>query len=205
MVKPSFDYERIYWKQNLVVAGVDEVGKGSFAGPVVAAAVVFPPNFQTPDMLLTKVNDSKLLSAKMREKLAEFLKTVCTFTISEVSVEAINTNGIGKATTRAILQAVGMLVKKPDHVLIDGYWKKNTSFQGQGIIKGDRKSLSIAAASILAKVYRDNLMQEADRKYLYYDFLTNKGYGTRKHCAALGRYGLSDWHRKSFNLTKYIK
>lgn len=203
--KPSFDFEKVYWEQNLTVAGIDEVGRGSFAGPVVAAAVIFPPFFKTTDKLLEKVNDSKLLSAKTREKLSEFLKTICEFSLSEVPVEVINAQGIGKATQNALCKAVENLQTNPDRVLVDGYWTQNAPFPGQGIIKGDRKSLSIAAASILAKVYRDSLMREADHKYIYYDFLTNKGYGTRKHCAALSKYGLSDWHRRSFNLTKYTK
>jgi ribonuclease HII len=203
MTYPTFNEEKYFWKQGLKhIAGVDEVGRGCFAGPVVTAAVILPPTFKS-----TKpVNDSKKLTPKIRTELAEVIKQqAISYAIAEVSVEIINQIGIGKATQVAFTQAVKQLSQAPDHILIDAFYiaalPKGTQ---KPIIRGDGISISIAAASIIAKVYRDELMEKLSKQYEHYDFATNKGYGTKKHRDAIGKYGLCDLHRKSFDLTKFI-
>lgn len=201
---PSFEIEKTYWEQGLTVAGLDEVGRGSFAGPVVASAVIFPSNFTSKNKLFSQINDSKLLSPAMRESLAKFIKTVSIFSISEVDVLEINRVGIGEATKKALFLAADKLSQKPGFLFIDGYSQKNFPLPHLGIVKGDRISTSIAAASIIAKVYRDNLMQKLHNDYKNYDFFTNKGYGTLKHRLMMKKYGLCPLHRTSFSLSKYV-
>lgn len=201
---PTFEHEDHLWKNGFqYIAGVDEVGRGAFAGPVVAAAVILPPSF--PQM--EEVNDSKLLSAKKRTELAAVIQThALAYSIAEISVEVINTIGIGKATQQAFLQAVTSLSTAPDHILIDAFYIDGIAKEQQTpIIHGDQISISIAAASIIAKAYRDNLMSTLDTKYRVYDFPKHKGYGTKAHRDAIKAYGLCDLHRMSFELSKYIK
>ncbi len=203
MTYPTFQEELILWNQGLkYVAGVDEVGRGCFAGPVVTAAVILPHDFNSS----IPVNDSKKLSPKIRKELAGVIKQqAISFAISEVSVEVINQVGIGKATQQAFVQAVNKLSKKPDHILIDAFFITDLPKHNQKpIIHGDCISISIAAASIIAKVYRDELMEILHNKYIQYDFATNKGYGTKKHREAIEKYGLCDLHRTSFNLEKFL-
>lgn len=199
---PTFDYEEKFWKEGLhYVAGVDEVGRGCFAGPVVAAAVILPSSFNAT----SEINDSKLLSAKKRETLAEIIKKhALAFSIAEISVPVINEIGVGKAAQQAFAEAVLGLKKAPQHILIDAF--HITAFDRAiqtPIIHGDRISISIAAASIIAKVYRDALMERLHKKYEVYDFFSNKGYGTKKHREAISKFGLCDLHRTSFNLSKF--
>lgn len=201
--KPTFEYETVHWKNGLqFVAGVDEVGRGCFAGPVVAAAVILPSNFTKTD----KINDSKKLSAKVRKELATVIKEhALSYAIAEVPVSVINEVGIGKAAQMAFSKAVADLEKAPEHILTDAFPIQSISLHIQTpIIRGDGISISIAAASIIAKVYRDELMESLDLQYEVYDFATNKGYGTKKHREAIGKYGLSDLHRTSFNLSKFV-
>ena len=203
MTYPTFDEEKYLWKNGFQhIAGVDEVGRGCFAGPVVTAAVILPQTFSS----LIPVNDSKKLTAKIRLELSKFIKQhAIAFAISEVSVSVINKIGIGKATQQSFRDAIKQLTKKPDYILIDAFYIKHLSRKNQKpIVHGDALSISIAAASILAKVYRDERMQELHKKYLPYDFATNKGYGTEKHREAIKKYGLSKLHRKSFDLTKFV-
>lgn len=203
MTKPTFNEETILWNQGFkFIAGVDEVGRGCFAGPVVAAAVIMPRNFDATD----EINDSKLLSADKRIKLAQIIKNFAvSFSIAEISVEVINKIGIGKASQKAFRKAVKTLRIKPDFILIDAFYINNLRKNNQKpIVRGDGKSITIAAASIIAKVYRDELMVKHHQNYPEYDFGTNKGYGTGKHRAALKKYGLSRLHRSSFNLHKYL-
>jgi ribonuclease HII len=199
---PTFNYEEKFWNQGLqYVAGVDEVGRGCFAGPVVAAAVVLPSTFTAS----SEINDSKLLSAKKREQLAEVIKKHAhAFSIAEIPVSVINEIGVGKAAQKAFAKAIMGLKKAPQHILIDAF--RITAFDHSiqtPIIHGDRISISIAAASIIAKVYRDELMQRLHDKYAVYDFFTNKGYGTKKHREAIKQYGLCEMHRTSFNLQRF--
>ncbi|HVA96902.1 MAG TPA: ribonuclease HII [Candidatus Acidoferrales bacterium] len=204
MVLPTFDYESKLWNQGLqYIAGVDEVGRGCFAGPVVAAAVILTPNFPEKE----RVNDSKKLSAKVREELAVIIKEYAiAFSIAEISVSVINKIGIGKAAQQAFVNAIVSLKTKPEHILIDAYMIQALQKANQtAIIHGDSISISIAAASIIAKVYRDELMQKLHPQYEVYDFFTNKGYGTKKHRDAIGKYGLCELHRTSFDLTKFLQ
>jgi len=200
---PTFEYETNLWQKGITyIAGVDEVGRGCFAGPVVAAAVILPQDFNATD----KIDDSKRVSAKTREVLAEIIKKhALAYAIAEVSVPVINEIGIGKATQIAFAKAIQSLSTAPDHILMDAFLIKSLAPQIQTpIIHGDRISISIAAASIIAKVYRDDLMHKLHTKYDAYDFITNKGYGTKAHRQAIMQHGLTDIHRLSFDLTKYL-
>lgn len=203
MTLPTFEHESRFWNQGLhYIAGVDEVGRGCFAGPVVAAAVVLPSNFTAS----SEINDSKLLSAKKRSELAEIIKKhAVAYSVAEIPVSVINEVGIGKAAQTAFTKAVMDLKHAPQHILVDAF--RIVSFDPSmqtPIVHGDRISISIAAASIIAKVYRDELMERLHESYNVYDFITNKGYGTKKHREAIGKYGLCDLHRTSFNLTKFL-
>lgn len=204
MTYPTFQEEQILWNQGFRhVAGVDEVGRGCFAGPIVTAAVILPSNFKS----LIPINDSKVLSAKIRSELAQVIKQqAIAYAISEVSVTVINNLGIAKATQQSFRQAVKALIKRPDYILIDAFYIQHLSRKKQKpIIHGDGLSISIAAASIIAKVYRDELMEKLHNRFSEYDFATNKGYGTKKHREAIRQYGLSKIHRTSFKLTKFLK
>ena len=201
--KPSFKYEKLLRKKGFNnIAGLDEVGRGAFAGPLVAAAVILPKQFR-----INGIKDSKLLTPEKREKLSTYiLKNSIAYSISEIDLKYINKFGIGKATEKAFLACLKSLNGKYDFVLVDGYQikKYDTSFQ-KGIIHGDNISVSIAAASIIAKVYRDNLMIKLHQEYPKYNFFKNKGYGTKYHRDALKKHGISKVHRTSFNLQKFLE
>lgn len=202
-LKPTFEFETRLWDSGLShIAGVDEVGRGCFAGPVVAAAVILPAGFSATD----KINDSKKLSPKVRKELAQVIKKhAVAFSIAEISVPVINELGIGKATQQAFKSAITNLTVAPDHILMDAFLITDIAPTVQTpIIHGDQLSISIAAASIIAKVYRDELMEKLHEQYEIYDFFTNKGYGTKKHRDAIGIHGLCDLHRTSFDLIKFL-
>jgi ribonuclease HII len=195
----NFEYEKALWGRGVqFIAGIDEVGRGAWAGPVVAAAVVFPPFFNPSFTLF----DSKILSPKQREKLAEEIKAVATIGIGVVGLPTINKMGIGKATQKAFRRSIHFLSCDCQHYLIDAfyirYWPRENQLP---IKKGDRICASIAAASIVAKVYRDNLMRRLAEKYPRYGFDAHKGYGTPFHQEQIRKYKLSGIHRKSFNLS----
>lgn len=201
---PTFEHESQFWSRGLrYVAGVDEVGRGCFAGPVVAAAVVLPSNFTAT----SEINDSKLLTPKKRIKLAAIIKKhALAFSIAEIPVSTINEIGVGKAAQAAFTKAILGLTHAPEHILIDAFRIISLDPKIQTpIIHGDRISISIAAASIIAKVYRDELMERLHEKYEVYDFFRNKGYGTKRHREAIGKFGLTDIHRTSFNLSKFLE
>lgn len=218
MSRPSFKEEKTLWKKGYnYIIGVDEVGKGAFSGPVVVGAVVFNKDHPCTRMILEEINDSKLLSAKTREKLSPLIKKqAIKTTIARTSVEVINKIGISNATKKAFRKAISRIIKKIQKieknpkffVLADGYHIKHVKEIGlkkqKAIIKGDRKCVSIAAASIIAKVYRDKLMQNIHKNYPLYNFSKNKGYGTKEHREMIKKYGLCDIHRKSFNLQKFL-
>lgn len=198
---PSFKEEQLLWNKGLNhIAGVDEVGRGAFAGPLVAAAVILPKNFK-----INGIRDSKLLTPQKREELNKYIvKNALDYSIFEINVKFINKYGVGEATQKALTDSLKKL-NKYDFVLVDGYKLKDFDDNLQkGIIHGDSISVSIAAASIIAKVYRDNLMRKLHDEYPEYNFLQNKGYGTKYHREALKKYGLSKIHRTSFNLNKYL-
>lgn len=200
---PTFMHEEALWNKGCnYVAGVDEVGRGCFAGPVVAAAVILPPNFHAVD----GINDSKLLTPKKRQKLAAIIKEhALAFSIAEMPVSVINEIGVGKAAQAAFAKAIQNLKHAPEHILVDAFRIAAIDSKIQTpIIHGDRISITIAAASIIAKVYRDTLMEKLHVKYMHYDFFSNKGYGTKKHREAIGKFGLSDMHRTSFDLSRFL-
>lgn len=176
-----------------LIAGVDEAGRGPLAGPVVAGAVILKRfDFES------RIDDSKKLTRKCRETAyREILKkSVCSVgMVDEKTIDAIN---IYQATRLAMERAIGGLKIPPDYILIDGNIKLNTPHPSKSIIRGDSKSMSIAAASIIAKVTRDSLMREYDSLYPAYGFKTHKGYPTRRHKEALMRYGPSPIHRYSY-------
>ena len=176
------------------ICGVDEVGRGPLAGPVVCAAVIMPL-----EDIIEGVDDSKKLSAKKRERLSELiLKKAVAARISLIEPEKIDEINILEATKLCMKDAVENLEVKPDFVLTDGNMKLDISFPQQSIIKGDALSYTIGAASIVAKVYRDNLMDGYAETYPEYGFKSNKGYGTAEHIAAIEKYGLTPVHRRSF-------
>lgn len=177
------------------IVGTDEVGRGPLAGPVVAAAVVLPRGVE-----ILGINDSKKLSEKRREALAEEIKAkALTYKIAEVSPAEIDRVNILHAAERAMKEAVEAL-PFGDYLLVDGQNQLDVRLPVRNLIGGDSISISIAAASIIAKVYRDHLMVQLDSVYPQYNFAQNKGYGTADHYAALQKYGPSPVHRRSFRL-----
>ena len=177
------------------IAGVDEVGRGPLFGPVVAACVVLPNDFE-----IKGINDSKKISDKKRRELYNYIKdNAIDYSISSIDASKIDEINIYQATKLAMINAIDDVSKRVniEHVLIDAM-KLDLDIPSTSIIKGDSKSLSIAAASILAKVYRDELMEEIDLKHPEYGFKNHKGYPTKKHIEAINKYGLIDGYRKSF-------
>lgn len=204
MITPTLRLEKSLWKKGFHhIAGLDEVGRGCFAGPVVVGAVVFPKDLQ----MIAGLADSKLLKPRQREKLTESIKEqALAWSVAEISVTTINKLGIGKATQIAFRKAIKSLKKSPDFILIDAFYIKHLNRKRQKPIKdGDKICASISAASIIAKVYRDKLMKKLHRKYPKYGFAKHKGYGTKQHQDAIKKYGLSKIHRKSFNLEKFLQ
>lgn len=176
------------------VAGVDEAGRGPLAGPVAAAAVILPH-----DLYLPKINDSKKLSAKIREELFKEIQdkaiAVGTALVDAQTIDRVN---IYQATINGMYESIFMLKPEPGKVLIDAVQLDNLPMASESIIKGDAKSASIAAASIIAKVTRDRLMDAYDKQYPEYGFAQHKGYGTAQHIEALKKYGPCPIHRVSF-------
>ena len=176
------------------VVGIDEVGRGPLAGPVVAAAVGFPAGAAIP-----RVNDSKKLTEEQREKLDAAIRSVAgvKIAIAEISVEEIDQLNILRATHKA-MKAAAEQIPEADCLLVDGLPVPGLPAESFNVIKGDAKSASIAAASIIAKVYRDRLMTEMDKLYPGYGLAENKGYGTAAHLKALKDFGVTPIHRRSF-------
>lgn len=178
-----------------LVAGVDEAGRGPLAGPVVAAAVILPDSFA-----LEGLTDSKRVAAKTREKLhaAITADSGVIWTAAEATVGEIDRLNILRATHLAMARAVENLQRKPDHALVDGLPVRGLSVDHTAIVGGDSVSLSIAAASIIAKVTRDRIMVELDARFPQYGFARHKGYGVREHLAALRKHGPCPAHRRNF-------
>ena len=186
-----------YLHENTIEAGCDEAGRGCLAGPVFAAAVILPPNFTNQTL-----NDSKKLSEKKRYELREIIeKEALAWGVGVVSEEEIDEINILNASFLAMHRAVDKLNTKPEHLLIDGNrFNSYPSIAHTCVIKGDGKFSSIAAASILAKTYRDDYMLSIHKEYPQYDWDKNKGYPTKKHRLAIKEYGITPCHRKSFSL-----
>ncbi len=192
-------YERELWASGLThIAGVDEAGRGPLAGPVVAGAVILPLNCRIPEL-----NDSKQLRESVREKLFEQIQHVAIAIGVGIREPAdIDLHNIYQATRLAMIDAVAQLPVKPQHVLIDGKPFRTFPHPCTAIVKGDAKSASIAAASIIAKVTRDRIMQALHLQFPAYDFAQHKGYPTPAHFAALKQHGPSPVHRRSFRGVK---
>ncbi|MBR3660506.1 MAG: ribonuclease HII [Bacilli bacterium] len=193
-----YTYERELIKKRVkLIGGIDEVGRGPLVGPVVACCVILPLNYKLPGL-----TDSKKLSEKKREKFYDILiHDAVSFGIGIIDEKIIDKVNIYEATKLAMLDAIKRCMIKPEHVLIDAM-KLNIDIPSTSIIKGDAKSLSIAAASVIAKVTRDRMMIELDKKYPMYDFKNNKGYPTKKHLEAIEKYGIIAEHRRSYGPVK---
>ena len=196
-IKELLSYEKKLWSQGLnYIAGVDEAGRGPLAGPVVAAAVIF-----RKEIFIPGINDSKKVSPRQREYLFQIIHSkAIAVGIGIVSEKKIDELNILQAAYKAMQLAIGDLATKPQHILVDG--RKNPGFllPQTAIIKGDSKSFTIAAASIIAKVTRDKIMIKYEKTYPQYGFAKHKGYPTRQHILALKQYGLCPIHRRTFKV-----
>ena len=179
------------------IAGVDEVGRGALAGPVIAAAVILKNDIEG-------LKDSKKISEKKRIELSNEIKKNSYFAIGSASHNEIDEINIHNASLLAMKRAILNLPIKPNMILVDGKFKPNLKTQMKAIIGGDSKHSEISAASIIAKVYRDNLMIEYSKKYTKFNFDKNKGYGTNEHIESILTFGRSKIHRKTFNVKKQL-
>jgi len=189
-LEPSYKFDQAY---ETPIIGVDEVGRGTLAGPVISAAIIL-----NKEKIPEGINDSKKLSKKKREVINEELISQHSFAIGIASVEEIDKINILQASLLAMKRAVLNLNIKPQTILVDGNKLPDLKYNMYPIIKGDSKSISIAAASIIAKVYRDKLMQDLSLQYPGYYWEKNSGYGTKQHLLALDNLGVTPIHRKSF-------
>ncbi len=189
-----YQYEKELWNKNInLVGGIDEVGRGPLIGPVVAACVILPKDF-----VLEGLTDSKKLSEKKREKFYDvIMDKAIAVGIGQASEKVIDEINIYEATKVAMKEAVQNCKIKPEHILVDAM-PLSLDVPTTSIIKGDAKSITIAAASVIAKVTRDRMLVELDKEYPMYDLKHNKGYGTKKHIEALREYGITKYHRLSF-------
>jgi len=186
-----------HYYEGKVEAGCDEAGRGCLAGSVYAAAVIFPENYQNDEL-----NDSKQLTDKRRKQLREIIqRDAIAWAVGIVTPEEIDRINILNASILAMHRALDQLQVRPEAVIVDGNrFKPYQQLPYSTIVKGDGKYLSIAAASILAKTYRDDYMDELAKEYPQYDWLSNKGYPTKKHREAIRQYGITPYHRKTFNM-----
>lgn len=200
----NFDYENQYWWSGKeIVAGLDEAGRGSIAGPLVVGCVVFPPFYDNYE-----INDSKLLSDKQRRRLLEVIKRdAIAYDVEIISVEEVDQYNIYLATQIGMERAVKRIQAKVEAVLTDAMPLPHIqNIPVESIIKGDQKSVTIAAASILAKVTRDDIMIELDQQYPQYNWKQNKGYCTAQHVASLAEHGICDVHRKTYEpVAQYVR
>ena len=196
LLLPNFDIEKkLIGNKQKLIAGTDEVGRGALAGPVTAAAVIL-----NPEDIPTGIKDSKKLTKNIRNALSkEIISRSLSYSITHISVVEIDAINILEASMLAMSKAVNSLNKKPDHVIVDGNKiPKSLNFPATAIIKGDNLSLTIAAASILAKVARDRIMVDLANYFPKYSWETNVGYGTKSHIKGISKYGITPHHRVSF-------
>ena len=186
-----------HYYEGLVEAGCDEAGRGCLAGSVYAAAVIFPEDYQNAEL-----NDSKQLTDKRRKQLREIIEhDAIAWAIGVVTPDEIDKMNILNASILAMHRALDQLKVRPEAIIVDGNrFKPYQNLPHTTIVKGDGKYLSIAAASILAKTYRDDYMDQLAQTYPQYDWLSNKGYPTKKHREAIRKYGITPFHRKTFNM-----
>lgn len=186
-----------FYHNKFIEAGIDEAGRGCFAGPVYAAAVILPKDFSHPVL-----NDSKELTREEREMLRPIIEKECiSFAVASVTNDEIDQINILQASFKAMHLALNKLKTKPQYLLIDGNrFKKHKHYPHKCVIKGDGMYTSIAAASVLAKTYRDEYMVKLHKKYKMYAWESNKGYGTKEHRAAIEKHGTCKYHRHSFNI-----
>lgn len=196
---PDYSHEAICHSEGYsIVCGTDEAGRGPLAGSVYAAAVILPDG-----LVIDGLDDSKKLSEKRREKLFDMIKSeAISYGIAFATATEIDEYNILNASLLAMRRAIDMLSPKPDFVLVDGNMTRGFTIPCRAIVKGDSISMSIAAASILAKVSRDRSCLELDKKYPEYGFAKHKGYPTAEHYAAIEKYGITEEHRRSFRLVK---
>lgn len=195
-MSPDFSHESVLQAQgHRLIAGIDEAGRGPLAGPVAAAAVILPQDYHCPDL-----NDSKKISSRKRDIIYQILTSDASviWSVATASNEEVDRINILNATHLAMRRAAEALNPQPDYCLIDGLPVKNFTLPYQAIVKGDSISLSIAAASIIAKVTRDRMMLEIDREFPEFGFAKHQGYGTKEHLEALRRHGPCRHHRRSF-------
>lgn len=191
------DILKICMNPNSLEAGCDEAGRGCLAGPVFAAAVILPHDFDCKEL-----NDSKMLTEKQRNELRYIIEAnaLC-YSVASCMPEEIDKLNILWASVSAMHKALSLLTVQPDHIIVDGNrFKPYKEIKHTCVVKGDSKFQSIAAASILAKTYRDDYMKRLGKLFPQYDWANNKGYPTKKHRDAIKHYGISEYHRKSFNL-----
>lgn len=197
-VKDMYNFDKSYLSLGYI-AGVDEVGRGPLAGPIVAAAVVLNLDTTKDSELILGIKDSKKLSSKAREELSsKIMKKAISYSLSVIDNNQIDSKGIAWCNNEVFKIAVSKLTTQPNLVLSDGYPIKNFNIKNNYVIKGDEKSASIACASIIAKVYRDNIMKDYSKIYPGYSFEENSGYGTKDHIEAIKKYGPSKIHRMYF-------
>lgn len=206
MRKPSFNLEKELWKKGYLVIGIDEVGRGALAGPLVLGGVCFLRK-KAKEILKWQIKDSKKITSLKRKKLSQAIKKhAYKWAVIKINERYINNHNIAKAFQKGVRDLIKKLkienCKLKIYLLIDGFYVKYLKGVGlknqRGIIKGDEKSISIASASIIAKVYRDNLMRKLAKKYPKYHWDKNKGYGTKEHIKALKLYGKTKHHRILF-------
>jgi len=197
-VKQMYNFDK-YFGNYVYVAGTDEVGRGPLAGPIVAAAVILDLNYVEDKKLILGVKDSKKLTEKARQGLSKIIKEkALSYNIAAINNREIDKRGISWCNNEVLKKAVLGLKLPVEMVLSDGYAVRNLPMRNEFIIKGDSKSVSIAAASIIAKVYRDELMKEYSKVYTEYNFQNNSGYGTKEHIGAIKKHGTCKIHRLSF-------
>lgn len=191
----SFE-RRAHQRGYRLIAGIDEAGRGPLAGPVVAAAVILPHDYENPE-----INDSKKLTPRKRERLYEVIEhDALSIGLGVVEASVIDDVNVFQATLMAMKEAVSNLSLKPDYLIIDGSCCIFVPLPQEAVVKGDSRSISVASASIIAKVSRDSIMEIYHRQFPQYNFLKNKGYGTREHREAIKKYGPCKIHRRSFRI-----
>lgn len=201
-ITPTLDREKEFWKQGKLVVGIDEAGRGAWAGPVVVAAVILPQKHKQVD----GITDSKLISPAKRAEFYEIITDVALdFGVGIISHDIVDKIGVLEATKLGAKEAVSMMKIKPDYLLADALdLRQHICCEQEAIIKGDQKIYSISCASIIAKVTRDNLMTNLGGKYNKYHFYQHKGYGTKLHQEMLAKHGVSDIHRRSYRPVKAL-